>query len=235
MVSAEQVVITNRSISVGGVNIGRSANTGSIVIDGNVIQGADQIYDSGKEGQEHRVLPRFDEVVINISADVTIQAGREPDVTIKADEAVIPLITTSVENGRLIIDPKRSFATAHSIDIEIGAPHVVSVSLQGSGDIELYGVSENRLVLKIDGSGDFKAAGNVDRLVVKTNGNGSLRLRQLITRHADISIDGSGDADVFARESLSAQIDGSGNIVYYGSPHRVNKRVNGVGEIIAGS
>ena len=44
-------------------------------------------------------------------------------------------------------------------------------------------------------------------------------------------INGSGDAVLHVTERLSAQINGSGDIVYYGNPPDVSRRVNGSGDV----
>ena len=65
-------------------------------------------------------------------------------------------------------------------------------------------------------------------------GAGSLHAEALRSRRCRIRISGSGDAEVFVSEMLDASIDGAGDIVYFGSPAGIKKRITGAGDIVSG-
>ena len=56
-------------------------------------------------------------------------------------------------------------------------------------------------------------------------------LRELKSKSTKVTINGSGDAEIWASESLSAVINGSGDINYYGDPINITSEVNGSGNI----
>ena len=92
-------------------------------------------------------------------------------------------------------------------------------------------MNHNNLSLNISGSGDILAIGKVQKLIANINGSGDLMLSKLNTNHATVTINGSGDAAIWASESLKGKINGSGDIEYYGDPQNVQSKVNGSGEI----
>jgi hypothetical protein len=55
----------------------------------------------------------------------------------------------------------------------------------------------------------------------------------LISRAAEVDVDGAGNVKIYCSESLIGKIDGMGNIIYYGNP-TVQKTINGLGTISAG-
>ncbi|SVD64067.1 uncharacterized protein METZ01_LOCUS416921, partial [marine metagenome] len=63
------------------------------------------------------------------------------------------------------------------------------------------------------------------------SGSGDLSLQNLQADHVNVTINGSGDADIWSNQSISAQVNGSGDIVYTGNPEKVDTQVNGSGDI----
>ena len=91
----------------------------------------------------------------------------------------------------------------------------------------------DNLSLNISGSGDITANGEVQTLIAKISGSGDIISAELISKSATITINGSGDAKIWASDSISAQINGSGDIEYYGNPINVKSKINGSGDIIS--
>ena len=66
---------------------------------------------------------------------------------------------------------------------------------------------------------------------VSNSGSGDIISAELISKSATITINGSGDAEVFASDSINAKINGAGNIEYFGNPENVDSIINGSGDI----
>ena len=58
----------------------------------------------------------------------------------------------------------------------------------------------------------------------------TLQRAKLETQRANVSIAGTGDATVWAREHLAAAVSGMGSVRYYGDPG-VTQRVAGLGSV----
>ena len=86
--------------------------------------------------------------------------------------------------------------------------------------------------MNISGSGDITANGDVQTLKAKINGSGDILATKLKSKSATIEINGSGDAIIWADNSIIAKINGSGDIKYYGNPTNVESNINGSGDII---
>ena len=68
-------------------------------------------------------------------------------------------------------------------------------------------------------------------LELEIKGSADLEARKLTVQIANITIKGSGDARVRVKESLTADVLGSGDLTYYGNPPKVKLNNNGSGEI----
>jgi hypothetical protein len=106
------------------------------------------------------------------------------------------------------------------------------VDMDGTGNLHLDGeyiFSE----FDIDGTGTCFIDGKTDKNHVTINGTGNFYGLNFITKKSTVKIDGTGNAEVFAIESLSVNINGSGNVYYSGNPYELFYTDNGSGKLIA--
>jgi hypothetical protein len=103
--------------------------------------------------------------------------------------------------------------------------------IQGSGDVAVQGVDGEKFSARVSGSGDLEVSGRATTLDAVIEGSGDMDLGGLDAQDVRVSIDGSGDARVHAGASLSATVNGSGDIRYKGSPPQTKISVNGSGDI----
>ena len=187
---------------------------------------------SGHVISESRELMNFNVLELTGSIDVNMKSGNGYSCIVEGDDNLIPFVITKVKNHKLQISVKESYSTKNGLVVNIVAPEYDEVSLIGSGDINLTEVDGDNVSLKISGSGDITASGIVSRLTAEINGSGDLMLKNLQADYATIMINGSGDAEIWAKESLRAEVNGSGDIEYHGNPTNIQSEVNGSGDII---
>lgn len=203
-------------------------------ISGSSVQG------SGKLQKQTREVGSFNGVALNVPGNVELRIGNTDSVTIEADDNILPLIDTAVENGTLRIRPakRNSNFRQTSLTIVIQARHVERISVGGSGNIAATGLRGEKLrfdvggsgsinaqdldsrmvAIAIGGSGNFKASGKTEQLTASIGGSGNIQAGKLAARDVQVSIGGSGEATVWARDDLSISIGGSGEVSYYGDP-----------------
>lgn len=203
-------------------------------ISGNSIQG------SGKLQKQTREVGSFHGVALNVPGTAELRIGNTDSVTIEADDNILPLIETAVENGTLRIRPAKRNANFRQsrLTIVIQARQVERVSVGGSGNITATGLrAENlrfdvggsgsinareldsrQVSVAIGGSGNFKASGKTEQLTASIGGSGNIQAGRLAAREVQVSIGGSGEAQVWAKDDLTISIGGSGEVSYYGDP-----------------
>lgn len=123
------------------------------------------------------------------------------------------------------------------LDITVGGMRLNNVALHGAnGEILLGRLDQDHLNLAISGTGRVSADGRIDRLELAISGSGDLRMGTAIVQRADISISGSGNAEVTPREQANVHVSGSGNVRMTAAPALLNQKVSGSGGVrIAGN
>lgn len=92
------------------------------------------------------------------------------------------------------------------------------VTLSGSGRVQLGQVRADRLNLTVRGSGEAMVGGRVTHLNARVTGSGGANLMDLSSERADLETTGSGEINARVKESLVAQVTGSGRINVHGNP-----------------
>lgn len=185
---------------------------------------------SGDRAEVTRDLEDFNSVELAVACEATVRVGPQPAVTLSGDEDLLSHVTTTVHRGRLVVGLDDNYRFRHELRVEITAPRLVAVALQGSGDVKIEGVDSANFTVSVDGSGGIVALGAVDRLEASISGSGDLRLHRLVAQEASISIEGSGAARLNAERALRYRIDGSGDVSYVGSPE-VSGGISGSGSV----
>jgi len=210
---------------------------------------------SGKMASETRVLENVSQVELAGFGNLTVQFGDKEEITIDAEDNILPLITTEVKGGRLVIGTKPgvSIGMTRGVRYTLTLRKLDTVTLTGSGDIQVQGaldardvtvrilgsgditldeVRSNDLVAEILGSGSIDLRGETQSLRVKISGSGDFSGADLKSASTRAEILGSGDIQLWATDTLDVTITGSGNVEYFGSP-TVTQRTPGSGDIIA--
>ena len=193
---------------------------------------------SGIVTTETRVVSDFTGIIVEGSGDVELSQGLIQSVTVECDQNIQQYVKTDVVGGTIHLGFKnntsirsmtrmvfhitiprlQTVVIAGSGNVRIPAPvlaDTVSLSIRGSGDIDAVLVV-GRLTATIDGSGDIGVSGKSNDLAITINGSGSVRADRLAGVRADVRINGSGNAQVSASETVAIRITGSGDVEYSG-------------------
>ena len=202
-----------------------------------------------------RSTSEYDGVKCAGSFDYILVSGTEGNIKIEGEENLLEYIITEVKDNNLNVKVKHNknlrSSKNHPIKITIPFRDISSVSLSGSGDlynkdrlstsnlkISLAGSGD--VVLMVDthelkgslaGSGDLTFKGNTDYLMAEIAGSGDFNAFELTSKNAEVSVAGSGDAEVNCTESIKARVAGSGDIRYKGNPEKEDTKIAGSGSI----
>lgn len=154
---------------------------------------------SGKVIEESRNVNNFHAVNLATLGDMTIQVGNKEELRIQAEDNILPLLTTQVENNRLVIgnepnaniqptQPIKYFLTVKQIDDisasslgNITAPDLeaeaLTIHLTSAGNITLGALKAHRADLRLTSMGDLQIAGlTATTLNATINGAGDIRI-----------------------------------------------------------
>ena len=142
---------------------------------------ANRVVGSGNVVSEPRDVTNFDSVELAGSGDVNILLGDSESVNVQADDNILPLIETTVTNGKLVIRTK-PFATitpSNRIVVTVAMKSLKQAMLSGSGNLHIAAMSGPDLTLELPGSGDITAEGTVDHVNINLLGSGNINADQL--------------------------------------------------------
>lgn len=199
---------------------------------------AASIKGSGNVLEQSRPVADFQSIRSEGAWVLDVKVGGAPSLKVRADDNLLPLIETTVNQGELTIrfkddTPSIGFKR-QSPRIEVTVPKLSAYRHEGAGQATFHNLQGERFALSYDGAGLITASGQVDKLSVEASGAGSLDLDRLKAREVTVNLAGVGAVQVYASESLTAAVDGIGSLTYFGKPKRLSKAVSGIGSVRAG-
>lgn len=207
---------------------------------------------SGNMTSDARQVSDFTRVELNGVGSLKITQGEQESLHIEGDDNILPLITTDVKDGALIIGIKKGYTvkptasltynlTVKDLEqVELNGLGDVSMNdlqtdafsiyVRGSGNADIENLTANTLRVEITGLGDITVSGTVDSQTVVISGSGNYKAKDLSSKDAEVKISGLGSARLRVSENLDARISGAGSIEYIGDPV-VQQKVEGLGDI----
>jgi hypothetical protein len=236
---------------------GRSAAAAAslVIAAGTLLTGCETgaFADPGPTRTEQRPVDGVHAVDLRTSGDLTITTGATPKLTITAGRTTLGYLTSTVDDGTVVLDSRSGHNTSGDIHYELTLPTLdgvviagsgsahgtvvaggsFTVTVSGSGSAALDGLAVTTVTVQLSGSGDIHLTGTTDAQAVQLDGSGTYLGSDLTSHTSDVRIDGSGNAHVNAINQLDAQISGSGNISYTGTP-ALTTQISGNGTVSAG-
>ena len=190
---------------------------------------------SGKKETENRYIPSFNAIKIYGAYQLNIKLQKRQNVEITGDDNILSHITTKVVEATLFISSNASFCTKKPLDINISIENIRLLNSDGAIDIFVYDILNNIFRLNLEGASIAHVSGSTSKFIAKISGAGDLFAESLRAKDVNISINGAGDAFVYVSGTLYVNIDGVGNVTYYGSPKEILKELSGVGNLENGN
>lgn len=157
-----------------------------------------------------RAVPAVSTVEFGPSGDLVLTPGAAPSLRITAGRNVLGHLTSDVHGDRLALEDDGSVHDHGRVRYDLVLPAARDVRLSGSGSVQVAAPSALRSTFSINGSGDYSARG-------------------LAGQEAQVSISGSGHADVTVSRTLTATI--SDTITYSGDAV-VHRKVTCSGAVV---
>lgn len=229
----------------------------AVPVAGPALAWGDLVKGSGQAKTERRAVTGFQAVAVAGAIDLEVRQTGQEGVAVSADDNVLPLIETVVENGRhgptlqirfkkgtrvqtrtpvkASVDVARlsAIAAAGAGQVQVGAlkTATMNLSVAGSGDVQFESLTSDALEVRIAGSGSVRAKGAAGKATLSISGSGDIDLMPLVSDEVSIKIAGSGDAKVTANKSLTVSIAGSGDVLWTGDARDVRQSVAGSGSV----
>ena len=213
---------------------------------------------SGVLTSETRELPLLGRVTLSCPATLTLDDGADSTIAIGADDNILPLIETVVEERDgasslyiRFIDTVGAISPTLPIMMRMPLGEISAITVSGSGtvtslpmqadEIELRvsgagaiavdRVAGRWLELTLSGSGTIGVAGFAQHVTATISGSGDLSGERLMCEDADVRVSGSGTVHLHVDRTLRTRISGSGDLYISGEP-QIESRITGSGQIV---
>jgi len=187
---------------------------------------------SGNLKSEPRNVTSFNSLSISGAYDFKVDCGKtQQSVEIKADDNLLPLITTQVVDGVLEFSNTESISPTTAIQVTITVGDLKSVNLSGAGKLAFTGLKNKEFKVHVSGAGEIACTGETDNFEAELSGAGKINAKDLVAKVVSIEMSGAAKAEITASEELNADISGVGSIDYYGNPAKVNPKISGIGKL----
>lgn len=198
-------------------------------------------------------LAAFDEIATLGPHRVVVTVGGAQSIRSEGPQEALGILEAVVEDGKLIIRPREGFrnrfdnSDLDSATFYVTVPKLDSVSVEGSGDVEIdriegasftgsiqgsgalaiAAIQVEKAEFSIAGSGDVTVAGAARDAEIEIAGSGDVQARGLRSQTGSVSIAGSGDVELTVDGEADVSILGSGDVEIAGSARCTVTRVGG--------
>lgn len=203
------------------------------------------------KAQQTRNVGDFSGIKAGDAFKIVLTQSDANSLKVTAPENVQAQIKTEVKDGILTISSEGNIKNEEDIIISIGIKSLTSLDISGAADVnsdnqlncdklsvESNGAGEIHLDVKanevkanISGAGDVTLKGTAQMVDATVSGAGELKASNLEAEKAKIKVSGAGDAKVYAKQSLDAEVSGAGDIIYKGNPAERNVNISGAGSV----
>lgn len=139
----------------------------------------------------------------------------------------------AVKRGNVSVHwSSRSYGPEEYLRIFITAPSVRSFELNTGTDLSIRNYNQPSLDLRVSGAGDVDVAGQTRSVTVDLDGAGEIDLSALETVDATVDLTGAGDVRVGPTGSARIDVSGAGDVELTRRPANLQQSVSGSGDIV---
>ena len=214
----------------------------------------DRVDGSGVIANEERSVESFHSLTMNAVGHVNITQGTPPSLALSVDDNILPLITTQVSSGTLVISEAPGYdLNNYDLTVNVTMSNVRNLNVSGAGSITAVNQLEaDELNLMVDGVGTVYLGLDVDHVTTAVAGVATIMMEGSATRHncsftgignlnafglstdtTHVIITGEGEAYVTVSQFLRVLIAGVGTVRYYGQP-TIDQTITGSGQVTPG-
>jgi len=176
------------------------------------------IVGSGNPITEERDLGDFHALAANGVGQIEILQGAEASLRITADENLLPILTSEVRNGRLVLGSNARFSSQNQISYVITVRELDQLLIAGVFGVDATGIDTESFEVNVSGVSAVTVAGNAEHQDVTVAGVSVYNAHDLASRTASVEISGPSSAVVRVSERLEGHLVGGAVLEYIGSP-----------------
>jgi len=186
---------------------------------------------SGNVANEKRNVSNFKGIDVGGIYEVEIVAQKDFSVEVEADDNLLPLIKTEVDNGILEISSEKRFNTKSPVRIRISAPNIEELEVSGASKVNLSNLDNNFLKVDASGASKMEISGKTVDLDIESSGACKINAENLQSQNATVDSSGASNINVSVSGALKVDASGASKITYAGNPQNIEKDTSGAGSV----
>jgi len=163
---------------------------------------------SGPTMSEVRSVDAFSRVEVGNGIGLTLQVGGPQAVEVSGQENILPLISTTVENGVLRIHSTDSFTTASEVTVAASVSALDGISVLGGSQAQIEGVTGDHLDISLSGGGQLAVTGSATEVTLDASGGAKADLATLTVQTMSVKLSGGATADLNVSDLLTGTASG---------------------------
>lgn len=185
-----------------------------------LLAACDPVVGSGTMATETRQIDHdFDGVIVEGGVRADVVAGRIQRVTLTADDNLLPLIWTRVEDRSLNVEPSEAVEPMTPIELSVDTSTVAFVSAREPGSVIVaYGVEADRLGIAASNGAYAQADGRCATLTAIASDSAALFAPELDCVDAVVHAQGGARVTIRASGRVEVNASGESEVVIHGSP-----------------
>jgi Putative auto-transporter adhesin, head GIN domain len=170
----------------------------------------------GEMAAEDRSVGTFNRVDVGHSIALDLRIGSTPQVEIQAQPNILPLITTTVDDGRLVITSSDELAPGVKVAAVVVTPTLEGLGLSGSSHGTVAGLETDVLDLDLSGASRLDASGSAERVQISSSGGSAANLLDLPITTLDVDISGGSNVEARVSDEVSGSASGGARLSVVG-------------------
>ena len=211
-----------------------------------------QVHGNGNvETDERMVSESFSEVKGSAGLDVYLTEGSENKIIVEADENLLDIIETEINNGRLNITAKQNIGRSKSKKVHVtykeldeiyassGADIIgnsviksekITLDASSGSDIDVE-IFAKEVIVETSSGADIHVTGKATLLMASSSSGSQINAKELIVINCNADASSGANITVNVKEKLSTEATSGGNIRYYGNPTAVSNDASRSGNV----
>lgn len=200
---------------------------------------------------ERTVTENFTAVKGSAGLDVYLTEGAENKIVVEADENLLDIIETEINNGKLNITTTENIGRSKSKKVHVtykeinkiyassGADVIgnsviksekITLDASSGSDLEVE-VFAKEVIAETSSGADLNVSGKATLLMASSSSGSAIKARGLLVINCNADASSGADITVNVKEKLSTEATSGGNIKYYGNPSAVSNDASRSGKV----
>lgn len=207
---------------------------------------------NGHVVEQNRKVSPFEEIKVSRGMNVYISQGNETKVVVKADENLLDVIRTEVDNHTLKVTTTENIRKATSKKVYVTVPKITGItSVAGSNvfsenvihskQLEVTSSAGSNIKLEVDAGelnvsasagSNIKLEGKAKAFTGKASAGANIKAEGMTTDNCNVRASSGANLWITVTDNFEARANSGGNVFYFGQPKTSDTESSSGGNII---